>query len=652
VRWLADRDLRAALRAALWVLLANFAHTAYLLAVLAAPPGYIAVTPIFLPMAFILAALLLTPRRHWWLPLAVWCTYLLVQNILRSNPPVSILAARVAGLTEAIVAAVLVLRFVSRPTEFSSLVSVSRYVGCVILAAVLGATFVWTVRTFAGTAREDLWLTWFMSEVLAVLFVTPTIILWVRAGRGGLRAASRARFVEAAALGSAFLLLVALRFATNPADEVERAIQLYAPIALLLWAAVRFGPRGLLSYLSVFVLLGITAASSNPGASTSTNIFATQLFLFTIGVPLFGLAALVQERQDAQEALRRSEERYHAIVGNIPRGAVLLFGPDLRHRFAEGQGLPDLGLAGADILGKTPLQVFPAPMADILDPHYRAALLGARASFDLTHSARCYHAEVRPVASAERPTGMLLLQDVTEVRRAQALAAANAELERVSKAKSEFVSTVSHELRTPLTSIQAFSELLRYETFSAIEVREFAGDINREAERLTRLIGDLLDLDRMQSGQMTLQREALDLNELVRKTATQPRDSLHSVRLELDPALPTFLGDRDKLTQVVLNLVSNAIRYSPDGGVVTVGTRGEPGQVHLWVQDEGIGIAAADLETIFERFRRAASEDTMSIQGTGLGLPIVRQIAELHGGRAWAESELGVGSTFHVTLPL
>jgi signal transduction histidine kinase len=652
IRFLADPAVRTALHAALWVLIGNAASTMYLLAVLSAPPGYITVTPIFLPMAFILAALLLTPRRHWWLPLAVWCTYLLVQNIVRSNPPVSILAGRVADLIEAIVAAVLVLRFVPRPTELSSLAAVSRYVGCVALAAMLGATVVWTVRTVAGTAGGDLWLTWFLSEALAMLFVAPTIILWVRAGRRGLRAASRARFVEAAALGSAFVLLIGLRIVTNPAHEVERAIQLYAPIPLLLWAAVRFGPRGLLTGLSLVILIGIAAAAGDRGSPTATNAFSTQLFLLTIGVPLLGLAALVQERQETQEALRESEEQYRAIVSNLPRGAVLLFGPDLRHSFAAGRGLPDLGLARADILGRAPFQVFPASMAATLSSHYQAALGGTRGSFELTYAARSYRADVLPVAASQPPSGMLLLQDMTEARRAQALAAANAELERVHKAKNEFVSMVSHEFRTPLTSIRAFSELLRDETFSSPEVREFAGDINREAERLTRLIGDLLDLDRLESGQMTPQLEELDLNALVQEATTRPYGPQHTVWLELDPALPTLLGDRDKLIQLVLNLVSNGVRYSPDGGVVTVETRGQPGQVHLCVRDEGIGIAAADLETIFEPYRRVDSEATARIQGTGLGLPIVRQIAELHGGRTWAESELGVGSTFHVTLPL
>jgi len=292
-------------------------------------------------------------------------------------------------------------------------------------------------------------------------------------------------------------------------------------------------------------------------------------------------------------------------------------------------------------------------MAATLEAHYRATLDGSHESFELTHDERIYQVEAMPIPSPEQPTGLLLLQDVTEGYRVKVLAATNAELDRLNRTKSEFVSVVSHEFRTPLTSIQAFSELLRDESFPETQVREFAADINSEAERLTRLISDLLDLDRLESGQIAMQTDALDLNALVHDAVATapPHGPQHEVRLDLDPDLPPVPGDRDKLVQVVLNLLSNALKYSPDGGVVTVGTRGEPGQAHLWVQDQGIGIAAADLETIFERYRRVASESTAAIQGTGLGLPIVRQIAELHGGRAWAESEPGVGSTFHVVLP-
>jgi signal transduction histidine kinase len=126
---------------------------------------------------------------------------------------------------------------------------------------------------------------------------------------------------------------------------------------------------------------------------------------------------------------------------------------------------------------------------------------------------------------------------------------------------------------------------------------------------------------------------------------------MHTVVLRLDPELGEMNGDRDKLTQVITNLLNNALKYSPDGGEVVVSTRVEGNGAHLVVRDHGIGIPAAALETIFERYGRVESKETRHIQGTGLGLPIVRQIVQLHGGTVWAESTVGEGSVFHVTLP-
>jgi signal transduction histidine kinase len=254
------------------------------------------------------------------------------------------------------------------------------------------------------------------------------------------------------------------------------------------------------------------------------------------------------------------------------------------------------------------------------------------------------------------------MMDVTARRRAEqererllaAQRAANEQLEGLNKAKSDFVSVVSHEFRTPLTGIQAFSELIRDETFPVERIKEFAADINREAERLNRMIGEMLDLDRMESGRMVLHLEPVDLNELAADVvaSTRPTTPQHALSLAVDPTLPMLRGDRDKLTEVLLNLLSNAIKYSPQGGEVTVGTRLTGGEAHLWVRDQGVGIPPEALDVVFERYARVESGPQRYIKGTGLGLPIVRQIAELHGGRAWAESAVGQGSTFHVALPL
>ncbi|HEU5288239.1 MAG TPA: ATP-binding protein [Candidatus Limnocylindria bacterium] len=228
------------------------------------------------------------------------------------------------------------------------------------------------------------------------------------------------------------------------------------------------------------------------------------------------------------------------------------------------------------------------------------------------------------------------------------------ELEKVNRAKSEFVSIVSHEFRTPLTGIQGFSEMMRDEDLSPTEMKEYAADINKDAQRLNRLINDMLDLSRMEAGRMTLDRRPTDVNAIVSEVADRIRPAApqHPITLELDPSLPRVAADHDRLIQVVSNLLSNAVKYSPTGGDVVVSTKREADGVHLRVRDHGMGIPQESLERIWEEFSRVESRETKGIQGTGLGLPIVRQIVSMHGGRVWAESEVGRGSTFHVHLPL
>ncbi|MDQ2913654.1 MAG: GAF domain-containing sensor histidine kinase [Chloroflexota bacterium] len=229
-----------------------------------------------------------------------------------------------------------------------------------------------------------------------------------------------------------------------------------------------------------------------------------------------------------------------------------------------------------------------------------------------------------------------------------------AELERLNRAKSDFVSIVSHEFRTPLTGIQGFSEMMQSEDLTLDEMREYAGDINKDAHRLNRMITEMLDLDKMESGRMQLHLEPVELNDLVMEAVDRVRPNApnHPVAVRLDPLIGKIDADRDKLTQVMANLLNNAVKYSPNGGEIVVSTRVEGDTAHVVVRDHGMGIPGGALEAIFERYGRVESPATRHIQGTGLGLPIVRQIVQLHGGRVWAESTVGEGSLFHVTLPL
>ena len=249
---------------------------------------------------------------------------------------------------------------------------------------------------------------------------------------------------------------------------------------------------------------------------------------------------------------------------------------------------------------------------------------------------------------------LAMYEDTDALHAASEAAAAHLDgLERLNEMKSEFVSAVSHEFRTALVGIQGFSELIRDTNISVEEAKGFADDINSDAQRLGRMIGEMLDLDRMESGQMTLTTQALDLNRVIDDAVARAEvaTTRHSFVVDLDPDLPLTTGDSDRMLQVMTNLLSNAVKYSPDGGPIEVTSRYHDGQVEVKVTDHGLGIPPEYVSRLFGRYERFENSHVGKIIGTGLGLAITRQIVELHGGRIGVESTVGSGSSFHFTVP-
>src|SRR6266487_1231469 len=234
------------------------------------------------------------------------------------------------------------------------------------------------------------------------------------------------------------------------------------------------------------------------------------------------------------------------------------------------------------------------------------------------------------------------------------LALHNEELARQNRIQNDFLSVVGHEFRTALTAILGFSEMMRESDLDTQDVQEYANDIYSDATRLTRLITNLLDLERMKSGRVEMTWEQVEINALIQEIVSRIDSTSHVDRLHvnLDPYMPPICADRDKLTQVFTNLLNNALKYSPEGGMILIESKREGNTIHFFIQDHGIGIPPEKLERIFERYARVESSATRYIGGTGLGLAIVRQIVEMHHGTVWAESIIGKGSTFHVVLPL
>jgi len=238
------------------------------------------------------------------------------------------------------------------------------------------------------------------------------------------------------------------------------------------------------------------------------------------------------------------------------------------------------------------------------------------------------------------------------------LRAANERLKELDRLKDDFVSTVTHELRTPLTSIRAFSEILHDNPdLDVAERHKFLTIITHESERLTRLINQVLDLAKLESGRAEWQVTDVDVKAVVLDSLETTGQLFRSKNIRVESRLPDtapiVLADRDRLLQVLINLLSNAAKFVPaDAGHVTVDLTVRGNAVQVQVIDNGPGISAQDQQVIFEKFGQAGDTMTGKPQGTGLGLPISRQIIEHFGGKLWVESAPGEGATFGFELPL
>jgi PAS domain S-box-containing protein len=240
-------------------------------------------------------------------------------------------------------------------------------------------------------------------------------------------------------------------------------------------------------------------------------------------------------------------------------------------------------------------------------------------------------------------------------RQAGELSAQNERLRELDRLKDEFVALVSHELRTPLTSIIGYIQLLRDERAGGLDTDHFAEVIERNAERLLRLVGDLLFLSQMQSGQLVLDLRDTDLAGLAVEAVEEARPYAQRRHIVLDLSagfVPRVSVDPTRIAQLLGNLISNAVKFTPEGGKVGVTVAVEGGEAVLSVTDTGIGIRAADRERIFERFFRTEAATRRVIPGSGLGLTISQAIVEAHEGTITVRSDEAHGSTFTVRLPL
>ena len=396
----------------------------------------------------------------------------------------------------------------------------------------------------------------------------------------------------------------------------------------------------------------------------------------------------VTEQKRAEEEQARTQALLDTIVDSLPVALFLKDAHNLRFVRVNRAFEELVGLSKDEVLGRGDHAFFPAEQADFFVAKDRQTLAERtpmviaeetiRSADGRTKSLRTVKVpildeqgeplyllgiteDVTVHREAERERDRLL--EAEQAARAEAegareqLAQQNSELRQLDHMKDEFVALVSHELRTPLTSIIGYLDLVLDEEGGPIsdDQRQFLEIIKRNSNRLLRLVGDLLFVAQVDAGKLSIDLAPVDLVAIVGDSleAARPRAVAKSIEVRLDAEpVAGVEGDRVRLAQLLDNLVSNAIKFTPHGGRVGIRVHARDGNAVLTVSDTGIGIAAADQLRLFERFFRAEGASRLAIQGTGLGLTISQAIATAHGGSITVESEEGRGTTFEVTLPI
>jgi signal transduction histidine kinase len=351
----------------------------------------------------------------------------------------------------------------------------------------------------------------------------------------------------------------------------------------------------------------------------------------------------IEERQHAEQDLIANEHEWSITFESINDAIIILDSEG--HIRKQNQAARRISNSYGSALKNSPQRKNLVPVSGYPSPLLEQALAEQQPAQTIYHDEvtnSFFRITITPLLNKNELLGAVqLVHDITEQT-------------RIEKIKSETVAAVSHEIRTPLTAIMGFVEFMQTNETTAEERQNYFATIQKEMTRLQELMNDFLDLQRLQSSLLPYHFEPVDLEEVLQDTVNlfKMASSRHQLIFDSTGSIPQIVGDGKRLQQVFKNILSNAVKYSPEGGTVTAAIRTSQDNVFIWFRDEGMGIPPHDQEKIFNRFYRVDDSDRRIPGGLGLGLTLVQEIVRAHQGRVWVESTLGKGSTFFVELPI